>query len=190
MTTDNLVGVDRPMREEAGLHGSQEDDRDDRRPALPFGLQGLDLCNETIHGLPLSYVPHDAARIRLRTGGFPRAVLKATAASQRDLSTICNIIVRSRVRFPKLPRFNVGEQDNTQDIEFDLCSWDKPRQLTMFRGPTRRRTSLYCDDQLTTPATHTQRLEPLSHFILFQQRTPAKVRDMLSSNSSTATKNV
>ena len=135
-------------------------------------------------------VPHDAARIRLRTGGFPRAVLKATAASQRDLSTICNIIVRSRVRFPKLPRFNVGEQDNTQDIEFDLCSWDKPRQLTMFRGPTRRRTSLYCDDQLTTPATHTQRLEPLSHFILFQQRTPAKVRDMLSSNSSTATKNV
>ena len=70
MTTDNLVGVDRPMREEAGLHGSRpEDDRDDSRPALPFGLQGLDLCNETIHGLPLSYLRCLILQKRLDEGG-------------------------------------------------------------------------------------------------------------------------
>lgn len=120
MPTDNLFGVERPTLEEGGLQGSQEDDRlqffGDRRSAL-HGLQGLDRFIDPIHGLSLPLVPCEFLRIPLPICGFPRPgglncgfMEKATAASLRDLSTICNIVVLSRKRDLTEPRFNVGEE--------------------------------------------------------------------------------
>jgi hypothetical protein len=126
--TDNLFGVARPIREDGGLQGSQTHDSlkgfaDRRRPAL-HGLQGLGLCIEKIHGLEVSFAPNAEAPTPLHTGGFPGvmnrdSLVKATAASLRDFSTICNIIARSKARLMPLARFTVGEEA----IGFGLVSF-------------------------------------------------------------------
>lgn len=116
--TDNLFGVDKPMREDGGLVGSQSENRrafGPRRCGLPEGLQQLDWFRDTIQGLPPSFVSDDGERAPLHRGDFSAdrrkrgRCMKANAAWLRDFSTTSNIVDWSRTKFMKLLLFNVGE---------------------------------------------------------------------------------